>query len=238
MASDVDDRSEPGLGKAVAVLVSGGIDSTVLAVDLCHRFSEVHPIYVRFGLRWEAAELEGLRTFLDRLDLPRLAPLVVLDEPVAEVYGDHWSVGGPIVPGHESPDEAVYLPGRNLLLVSKAAIWCQLRGIESLAMGILASNPFPDGTPEFYHSLESTLRRGLGSRIRLIRPFGHLEKTEVMRLASGLPIGATFSCLDPVDGIHCGSCNKCAERRRAFRSVALADPTSYSAGPAAALRGS
>ena len=233
MARDLGVGVDRGPGNPVAVLVSGGIDSAVLAVDLCRRFSTVQPIYVRFGLRWEVAELEGLRRFLDRLDMPRLAPLVVLDEPVSDVYGEHWSLGGPVVPGSESPDEAVYLPGRNLLLISKAAIWCQLRGIESLALGILASNPFPDSTFEFYHSLESTLKRGLGSRIRLIRPFEHLSKVDVMRLASGLPIESTFSCLDPADGIHCGSCNKCAERRRAFRSVALADPTPYAFEPAA-----
>ena len=222
---------------AVAVLVSGGIDSAVLAVDLTRRFSMVHPIYVRFGLRWEPSELEGLRSFLDRVDSPRLAPLVVLEEPVSDVYGDHWSVGGPWVPGHESPDEAVYLPGRNLLLLSKAAVWCRLRGIESLALGILASNPFPDSTPEFYRSLEVALDRGMGGRIRLLRPYERLTKAEVMRLALGLPIGLTFSCLNPVVGLHCGSCNKCAERRRAFRSAGMVDPTPYAGAPAAANQG-
>jgi 7-cyano-7-deazaguanine synthase len=224
--------------KSVAVLVSGGIDSAVLAIHLSRRFSRVYPIYVQFGLRWEPSELEGLRSFLDRVRMLRLAPLVVLDEPVSDVYGDHWSVGGPFVPGYESPDQAVFLPGRNLLLVTKAAVWCQLRGIESLALGILASNPFPDSTVGFYHSLESALNRGMGGRIRLIRPFQHLSKAEVMRLASDLPIGSTFSCINPVDGIHCGSCNKCAERRRAFRSAAMNDPTPYAVETAAALEGS
>jgi 7-cyano-7-deazaguanine synthase len=37
----------------------------------------------------------------------------------------------------------------------------------------------------------------------------------------------TFSCMRPVDGKHCGTCNKCAERRRAFASAGLSDPTEY-----------
>ena len=234
MPGDRGLMSDRETGSAVAVLVSGGIDSAVLAVDLSRRFSKVYPIFIRFGLRWEPSELEGLKSFLGRLKLPGLAPLVILEEPVSDVYGDHWSLSGPVVPGYESPDEAVYLPGRNLLLISKAAVWCQLRGIETLALGILASNPFPDGTPGFYHALETALNRGMRGRIRLIRPFEHLSKAQVMRQASGLPIGLTFSCLNPVDGLHCGSCNKCAERRRAFRSVGMIDPTPYAVEPAAA----
>jgi 7-cyano-7-deazaguanine synthase in queuosine biosynthesis len=31
--------------------------------------------------------------------------------------------------------------------------------------------------------------------------------------------------------VHCGKCNKCAERRGAFRSAGLDDPTSYRAAP-------
>jgi 7-cyano-7-deazaguanine synthase len=223
--------------REAAVLVSGGIDSAVLASEMTRRFALVHPIYVRFGLRWEDAELSSLRDFLGRLGTSRLGPLVVLDEPVEDVYGDHWSLGGSSVPGEDSPDEAVYLPGRNVLLVSKAAVWCRRRGIETLALGCLASNPFTDSTPEFFRALEAALRQGLGSRIELIRPFERLAKSEVMRIGSALPIGSTFSCLNPVDGHHCGSCNKCGERRRAFRSVDQADPTRYAARSASAHRG-
>ena len=68
----------------------------------------------------------------------------------------------PSVPGSETPDEAVYLPGRNLLLTVKAAVWCRLREIETLALGCLGSNPFPDSTPEFFRDLESLLEPGDG----------------------------------------------------------------------------
>jgi len=220
--------------REVAILVSGGIDSAVLSVDLTRHYSRVHPIYVRFGLRWETAELQGLRAFLHEVANPTLAPLVILDEPVSEVYGDHWSVRGSSVPNDESPDEAVYLPGRNLLLVTKAAVWCRLRGVELLALGSLAANPFPDSTPEFDRALERALTRGMGGSIRLIRPYDQLVKADVMRRAEGLPIASTFSCLDPIGGRHCGACNKCAERRRAFGSVGIPDPTSYARTPATA----
>jgi 7-cyano-7-deazaguanine synthase len=35
--------------------------------------------------------------------------------------------------------------------------------------------------------------------------------------------------LSPVDGLHCGKCNKCAERRNGFRTAHCFDPTNYAA---------
>ena len=49
----------------VAVLVSGGIESSVLCVDLLGEFDRVFPLHVRFGLRWEEVERTHLRAFLN-----------------------------------------------------------------------------------------------------------------------------------------------------------------------------
>ena len=212
--------------KHVAVL-AGGADSAVLAVHLLEQYDRVFPLYVRFGLRWEPTELAGLRAFLDVIARPRLGPLHVLDEPMADVYGEHWSTVGPGIPDATAPDEAVYLPARNLLLVAKAAVWCGLRGIRTLALGTLASNPFPDSTPEFDRDFEALLGVALGTRIALIRPFAGLRKADVLRLGAGLPLWLAFSCLQPIDGRHCGRCNKCAERREGFRDAGRADRTAY-----------
>jgi 7-cyano-7-deazaguanine synthase len=222
-------------GGDAAVLVSGGLDSAILAADLLGTFDRVHPIHVRFGLRWEEAERTHLVRFLDeaRRSRPGLRPLTVLDEPIAQVYGEHWSnAGRPGVPDLASADEAVYLPGRNVLLASKAAVWCRLRGVDTLAFGILKGNPFPDSTPGFFGDLSAVLNRAMDGRLRLIRPYEGLSKADVLRRGAdlGLPVHLTLSCLDPVDGMHCGGCNKCAERRRAFRSLGVADRTRYARG--------
>jgi 7-cyano-7-deazaguanine synthase len=219
------DRSQPG---DVAVLV-GGADSAVLAIELIGSFDRVYPLYVRFGLRWERNELAGLEAFLKAVARPGLEPLRVLDEPMADVYGEHWSTGCGDVPDAEAPDDAVYLPGRNLLLIAKAAAWCSVRGIGSIALGSLASNPFPDSTPEFDGELEALLCRAFGSRISLLRPYAELTKADVLRRGSALPLWLTFSCLQPRDGRHCGRCNKCAERRRGFRMADRGDRTLYAA---------
>lgn len=219
--------SDHSLLRRVAVLVSGGLDSAILSVDLLGAFETVFPIYVRFGLRWEAVELTHLQAFLGGVARPGLMPLSVLEEPVADVYGDHWSTGGADVPGSDTPDEAVYLPGRNLLLTAKAAVWCRLRQVDFLALGTLKANPFPDSSDAFFHDMESAANRALEGRLRIIRPFAGLTKQEVIQKGIGLPLELTFSCLSPVGGRHCGRCNKCAERRKGFRELGRSDRTDY-----------
>jgi 7-cyano-7-deazaguanine synthase len=210
-----------------AALVSGGLDSAILCVELLRDFPRVVPIYIRSGLRWEDAEIAALRRFLEEVGDTRLDSPVLLDEPIADVYGAHWSTVGEGIPGSETADEAVYLPGRNLLLTVKASVWCRLRGLTTLALGSLGSNPFPDSTPGFFSRLEALLNEAMSGALRLIRPFATLHKDEVLRRGRYLPLHLTFSCIDPVDGRHCGRCNKCAERKKGFHDAGLRDPTAY-----------
>ncbi len=214
---------------AVAVLISGGLDSAVLAVDLLRDHARVWPLYIHGGLQWEEMELAAAQEFLAAVRAPGLELLTVLEEPLRDVYGPHWSTGAAAVPCAGTPDQAVFLPGRNVLLTVKASVWCQLRGICALALGCLGSNPFPDSTSGFFHDLESVLRRALGSTPRLIRPFDQFHKEDVVLRGKDLPLHLTFSCINPVSGMHCGLCNKCAERQKGFRDAGDRDRTRYSA---------
>jgi 7-cyano-7-deazaguanine synthase len=217
---------------AVGLLLSGGLDSGILLGHLLRGGRRVQPFYVRSQLVWEEAELAAAQAFLKELAPKESAPLVVLEMPLSDLYGEHWSIGGRHAPGADSPDEAVYLPGRNALLTIKPALWCAMHGIEELALAVLASNPFGDATDDFFRSFEAALERATGSRGRLTRPFAHLEKKAVMELGRDLPLELTFSCIAPIGSLHCGQCNKCAERQRAFRAVGAADPTEYANGRA------
>jgi 7-cyano-7-deazaguanine synthase len=211
----------------IAVLVSGGLDSAILVGALARAGRRVVPIYVSTSLAWEVAELYHLRQFLAALPGDLLAPLVVLRQPTDDLYDGHWSVTRAGVPDAATPDEAVYLPGRNPLLLVKAAIWCRLREIEHLALAPLASNPFPDATPEFFDAFAQLMGQATGGRLEICRPFERMHKVEVLRLAGELPLQWTFSCIDPVGHQHCGKCNKCAERQHAFQDAGMTDPTEY-----------
>ena len=119
------------------------------------------------------------------------------------------------------------MPGRNVLLVVKAAIWCQLHGVGELCLGLLGTSPFEDAGEDFFANLQAIVNSGTGEGVRLARPFAAYNKVDVMRLGEGLPLGLTFSCIAPVEGLHCGRCNKCGERIAAFRAVGMVDPTEY-----------
>src|SRR5262245_30964145 len=87
----------------LAVLVSGGLDSAILLAEALRERPVVFPLSGRFGLAWEDAEGAHLRRFLGAVGTPALRPLVVLDMPVRDLYGDHWSLTGNGVPGAETP---------------------------------------------------------------------------------------------------------------------------------------
>jgi 7-cyano-7-deazaguanine synthase len=213
--------------RAVCALVSGGLDSCVMLAELARRYRKVYPVFIRYGLVWETAELQQLRKFLRSAKIPRVQSLTVLGLPVRDLYGAHWSTTGRKVPHARTPDEAVYLPGRNLLLLSKAAVFCELNKIDTIAIGSLDHNPFPDATQKFFREFATVAGEALDFRIKVIAPFRALTKGVVLRRGKSLPLHLSFSCIAPHRGLHCGRCNKCAERQQAFLAANVMDHTKY-----------
>ena len=213
------------------VLFSGGLDSSILISHLLETGCKVQPLYIRSGLRWEEPELAAAKEYLLAIRSADLLDLVVLDVPVTDLYGDHWSLSHASAPDAESADIEVYLPGRNALLVVKTGIWCKLNHVPRLALAALGTSPFTDATEKFFQPLQAALNCGLEQPLEIGRPFARYDKQRVMAIGSNFPLGMTFSCIAPVRCRHCGSCNKCAERQAAFRSVQLPDLTSYVQDP-------
>lgn len=221
--------AKPSLLPTTGVLASGGVDSCVLVGYLLRQGFEVCPFYVRCGLAWEQEELAALREFLRAIAEPHLRELKVFDLPLDDLYGDHWSIAGRDVPDADSPDEAVYLPGRNALLCIKPALWCGMHGIERLALATLAGNPFSDATDDFFRRYEQALVQATRKLVSIERPFSTMRKSHVVLVGDEfqLPLELTLSCISPESGLHCGRCNKCAERQEAFAEAGIDDPTEY-----------
>jgi 7-cyano-7-deazaguanine synthase len=224
-----DDPASLNFVSEVAVLASGGLDSAILLGETVGRGLVVHPLYICAGHPWEDDELASLRKLLAELASDRLGPLVVLKMPVSDLYGEHWSLTGRTVPDEKSVDEAVFLPGRNVLLLAKGMLWCHLNRVPALAQGILRGNPFPDATDSFYRHFEEVVNQGVGGSVRVLRPYAKLKKVEIMGRGGSVPLERSMSCIKPHLGKHCGRCNKCAERHKAFKDAGLHDPTSYCA---------
>jgi 7-cyano-7-deazaguanine synthase len=228
-AEDVKTRNRSR--ERICVLISGGLDSCALAAKMAESFEEVWPVYMEEGLLWEATELHWLEKFLARLNSPAILPLKRIALPIRDLYNDHWSTTGEQVPNFQSSDQEVYLPGRNLLLLAKTAVYCALNQISIVAMGLLKGNPFSDSTPAFLKSFAESVETALGQPLRILTPFSEYSKSEVIAFSHHLPLHLSFSCIHPAGLFHCGACNKCAERRRSFKSAEVDDITEYSALP-------
>jgi 7-cyano-7-deazaguanine synthase len=218
-----------------AVLTSGGLDSIVLLADEAAR-GDVQPIYVSSGLAWESAERDLIGRWMAN-GAGGARPLVSLAVDMRDVYAaTHWAIQGR-PPAYHTPDEDVYLPGRNIVLLGKAAVYCAAVGIGRLLIGTLAHNPFPDATPEFRAALASALSLGLAHRLTIGAPYAEMGKADVIRRGArlGVRFELTLSCMNPVVSPrgdahppqHCGVCSKCRERHDAFVEARITDPTLY-----------
>ncbi len=215
---------------ASCVLFSGGLDSAVLLGLERQSHGTVWPVHVRSGLAWEDAE----RRAIDRLlAAPAFAsgvkPLTTLTVDMRDVYpASHWAVTGH-PPAYDTPDEDVYLDGRNIVLISKTAVFCRRASVHRIAMGSLAGNPFPDATPDFFRASARSLSLGLAHELEIVTPLAGFHKDRVVQIGQelGVPMELSMSCMNPQGDQHCGECSKCRERQDAYRDAGVIDPTTY-----------
>jgi len=225
--------------RSAVVLLSGGLDSAVLAAHEAQT-SRVLPVYVSVGLAWEPAEIAMVErllaadAFAARVDALQRVAFTMRD-----VYADtHWAVRG-VPPGYDTPDEDVYLAGRNLVLLTKAGVLAARAGAPRIVLGPLAGNPFPDARPEFFAAMSKALSLGLDHPIEIATPFLSWNKHDVIArgVALRVPLELTLSCMNPIAAslsapqglpvLHCGLCSKCRERRDAFAAAGVSDPSVY-----------
>lgn len=203
--------------KEAVVLVSGGMDSTVLSYWAIENGYSLRPLFIDYGQHCVAVELATVQSVLPlaaRTALSVLRLNGVYDKShsllVREV--DLWK--------EEVSAAQLYLPYRNLLLLTSAAAYAATVGASTVFAAFINSNHAPeiDATYEFLERVR-LLAAGTGG-ISIEMPFRHLDKAEVARLGQtlGAPIDATFSC-QVNSKAHCGCCPNCVDRLAAFTSL-------------------
>ena len=191
----------------------------------------VQPLYVKTGLAWEESERAAAARFLATLRGAR--PMATISVDMRDVYpATHWAVRGK-APAFDTPDTDVYLEGRNVVLLAKASVYMARIGSSQVMLGSLAHNPFPDASRAFFDAMQRAVSMGLSHPIVVETPFSDKSKAEVITLGEtlGVKFELTLSCMQPVNGTHCGRCSKCRERLDAFREAGLRDPATYATTP-------
>jgi len=211
------------------VLFSGGLDSAVLLAMEQRDHPPAQPVHVRSGFAWEDEERRAIDRLLQHQAFAGVLPLRSLAVDLRDVYPpEHWAIAG-TPPSYDTPDEDVYLEGRNITLISKAAVLCARLRIHRIALGPLANNPFPDASPVFFEMMARAMSLGTGREVAIFTPLAAFHKDDVIKLGAeiGVPLELSMSCMKPQGGVHCGACSKCRERRDAFTVAGVPDRTAY-----------
>lgn len=215
-------------------VVSGGLDSTVMAHLLRDDGHRLHTVSFDYGQR-HRRELDCARAMAADLG----APWELVDLRAAGVTrflgGSALTDASVAVPeGHyaDASMRVTVVPNRNAMMLAIACCLAASVSAEAVALAVHGGDHpiYPDCRPEFvaaFEVMERLAMEGMAD-LRILAPFSTLSKADIVRLGAEheVPFERTWSCY--VGGeVHCGRCGTCFERREAFAVAGVADPTVY-----------
>lgn len=216
----------------VIVVLSGGLDSTVVLYDAVERNSTdgVKAISFNYGQR-HVRELESAHGVTEKLGIEhKIVDLTALTELFGGSALTNRAVAVP--DGHYTDNsmKSTIVPNRNMILLSIAAAWAISEKFDAVAYGAHAGDHtiYPDCRDEFVESCARTLKLADWHPVEIVRPFVKYTKREIVLRGAelGVPFAKTWSCYKG-GHLHCGTCGTCVERREAFVEAGVLDPTSY-----------
>lgn len=224
-----------GKAKRCVVLLSGGIDSTVLLYSLIAEY-ECWPLTINYGQRHVREVIAANKVCEARGDW-LLKRWKYSDTSNLQLLLPSALTGTGEVPKGEYTAERMsqtVVPNRNMILLSIAAGYAEGISAEYVAYAAHTEDHYlyPDTRPEFADSVGETIKLATGGKVWLIAPFIYKSKADIIALGKKLnvPFKYTYSCYKGGD-VHCGECSTCLERQKAFDIAGVNDPTRYEVYP-------
>jgi 7-cyano-7-deazaguanine synthase len=189
---------------SVVNLVSGGLDSTLVAAMINEGGVEQFPLFIDYGQRAAQREWETCLRMHHALGLPKPEKM------------DLSGFGRVIASGLTRKDlpvkEAAFTPGRNFMFILMAASYAYQVGASSVAIGLLSEqfSLFPDQRQGFLKLAERAIDSAMGREISVLTPLMDVGKADVVQLAKVRGIVGTYSC-HMGDAEPCGKCIACSE---------------------------
>lgn len=224
-------------GRRAVVLLSGGLDSMVVAGLAREAGYRIHALTIDYNQR-HRREIEAARTIAAALHAERHVVLPLdLRQFGGSALTDDIAVPkrgvGPGIP-------VTYVPARNLVFLSLTLAWAEALAARDIFIGVnaLDYSGYPDCRPEFITGFAelanlATKAGTEGEPFMIHAPLQFLAKADIAREAHrlGLDPAMSWSCYDPQpDGRACGLCDSCRLRRAGFASAGLEDGLDYAAG--------
>jgi 7-cyano-7-deazaguanine synthase len=208
------------------VILSGGPDSSTVAYWAKKQGYDLYAITYKYG-QIATKEVEHAAKIAKTLGIP----IKSIDlSSLKEIFTGVTSLCNESIPMTSSFSRPIIVPFRNAIFLSIATAFAVSIGATKIFYGAQGSDePFyPDCRKEFYKSFEKAARLGTGQEITIEAPFGNIPKSAIIKLGSelGVPFNLTWSCY--FNGTkHCGKCESCVNRKKAFKEAAIPDPTEY-----------
>jgi 7-cyano-7-deazaguanine synthase len=218
-------------GKGYVVLLSGGLDSSVLAYWLARAGLVIKALTVDYGQR-HSKEQNAAKEVAVALGIEHR--ILSLGE-LRAILGDDSSLLNEeiVVPEGHYEDESMkstVVPNRNMILLSIATAWSIASRLDGVAYAAHAGDHaiYPDCRPVFADAMNEAIKLCDYSSQELVRPFVGVTKGDIVKLGKSLqvPFEKTWSCYNG-RAAHCGRCGTCVERIEAFQLAGVSDPTEY-----------
>lgn len=208
------------------VILSGGPDSSTVAYWAKKQGYDAYAITYKYG-QIATKEVEHAAKIAKILGIP----IKSIDlSSLGEIFAGVTSLCDEGIPMTASFSQPIIVPFRNAIFLSTAVAYAVSIGATKILYGAQGSDEqfYPDCRKEFYKSFERAARLGTERDIIVEAPFSDLPKSATIKKGSELevPFHLTWSCY--LNGTkHCGRCESCINRKRAFKEAAIPDPTEY-----------
>ncbi len=221
--------------KAISVL-SGGLDCTVATSAYANDY-DIHAITFNYGQKSFKQELKASKEICKKMnwtheviDLPWLSKISTsslnTSEDIPEVKEDELDD----LEKSKSSASSVWVPARNMVFTSIATSYAESIGAEIIIVGWDREEAatFPDNSKEFLNAFNELIEIGSPDNIKIEAPAIDLNKEEIVELGVkvGAPMELSYSCYAGREK-HCGVCESCMRRKRAFKKLKIDDPTEY-----------
>jgi len=190
---------------SIVTLVSGGMDSSLMALMIKKEEITQYPLFIDYGQLCRDKELSACRA---------IHAIHSLSEPIVmdlSGFGNVISCG--ITDKTKDIFADAFLPGRNMLFLLAGYAYAYHMDANAVAIGLLneETHLFPDQTMQFVNQAESTLSLCTGRSIKILTPLMSFYKSDIIRLAKRYGLTGTYSCHRGSEK-HCGICVSCREK--------------------------
>ncbi|WP_130834238.1 7-cyano-7-deazaguanine synthase QueC [[Erwinia] mediterraneensis] len=211
--------------KRAVVVFSGGQDSTTCLIQALQQYDEVHCVTFDYGQR-HREEIEVARALAQQLGARahKVLDVNLLNElAISSLTRD--SIPVPAYDPDASGLPSTFVPGRNILFLTLAAIYAYQVEAEAVITGVCETDfsGYPDCRDEFVKALNNAVTLGMARDVRFETPLMWLNKAETWALADywqQLPLvrQETLTCYNGIKGDGCGECAACHLRAQGLQS--------------------